>query len=68
MLKLSMSSEQGMQFFSDEDIGRNLVSEGIKYENDLEIKRILKESYERAKTILQVRGNPHMISDFLATF
>ena len=52
--QLSMSSKLGMQHFSDEDISQHLMSDETKHENDLEVKRILGESYDRAKNILQV--------------
>jgi len=52
--QLSMSSKLGVQHFSNEDISQHLMSDETKHENDLEVKRILRESYDRAKNVLQV--------------
>ena len=56
--QLSMSPKLGIQHFSKDR--QNMMSDETKHENDLEVKRILRESYDRAKNILQVNLLKHI--------
>ena len=50
-----MSPGLGLQYFSNEAVNNDLISDLTKNKIDLEINRILEESYDRATNILKVK-------------
>ena len=53
--QLAMSPGLGLQYFSDEVVNNDMISDLTKNKIDLEINRILEESYDRATNILKVK-------------